>query len=297
MVSALASPAPTIDPDRIREGVLALEGTVITDLTLPLPGDLKDISKAAALVSGVVEDRVPELLNRVRSTTWDEDGELHAYEFRKFPIGFPDVLLVERANPENVVFEIEAKSWYALSTDVLTARFLTAANVIKPGTLVVIVAWMLDGVVSGSPQLLRIHVDDALRLAHVRDEKWTAIEPGESHRVVSPENPPGTPRSALRTQAVGELLRGDRWQADADNFGKLDRLYDDEIRTFASTVSDITAAGKALAEWRAFIRSGAPAGELDVTARAVASALRGAADLAAELADDVELPPRRRRRG
>src|SRR5437773_2675760 len=93
---------------KVREAILALEGTVIDDFKLPLPGDLKDISKAAALVSGVVEDRIPALLNSVRDRTWDEDGSLHAFEFRRFPIGFPDTLLVERAHPENILFELEA---------------------------------------------------------------------------------------------------------------------------------------------------------------------------------------------
>lgn len=82
---------------------------MIEDLQLPLPGDLRDIAKAAPLVSGVVEDRIPQLLNSVRERTWDEDGALHAYEFRRFTIGFPDILLVERANPDNVLFQMEAK--------------------------------------------------------------------------------------------------------------------------------------------------------------------------------------------
>jgi hypothetical protein len=56
-------PEPTISAAKVREAVVALEGTVIEDLTIPLPGDLRDIAKAASLVSGVVEDRIPELLN------------------------------------------------------------------------------------------------------------------------------------------------------------------------------------------------------------------------------------------
>ena len=144
-------PAPS--PDKIREALLALEGTVVGDIKLPLPGDLKEISKAASLVSGIIEDRIPSMLNQVRERTWDEDGELHAYEFRRFTIGFPDILLVERANAENVLFELEAKSWYVLSGDALTARFDTSVTAMREGTLVAVVAWMLDGVVSGSPKL------------------------------------------------------------------------------------------------------------------------------------------------
>ena len=250
----MTAATPKIDPQRVREAVLALEGTVISDLSLPLPGHLRDVSKAAALVSGIIEDRVPELLNRVRATTWDEDGALHAYEFRKFPIGFPDVLLVERANPDNVLFELEAKSWYILSTDPLTSRFETSPDVIRAGTLIVVVAWMLDGVVSGSPVLLRIHVDDAERLASARDQKWEGIGPA-THRVVQPKNPPGTPRSLIQTQARGEILRAGRWVKDADNYGKLERLYDPELQQFRDGVWSLVAAGKTLREWRTFIRA------------------------------------------
>ena len=109
---------------------------MIEDLKLPLPGDLKDISKASALVSGVIEDRIPALLNSVRNQTWDEDAALQAFEFRRDTIGFPDILLVERTDPTNVIFEIEAKSWYILSRDALTARFETSPEIMRTGKLV-----------------------------------------------------------------------------------------------------------------------------------------------------------------
>lgn len=231
-----------------------MEGSVLDDFKLPLPGDLKDIAKAGALVSGIIEDRIPELLNRVRDRTWDEDGSLQAYEFRRSTIGFPDIELVHRATPSEVLFEIEAKSWYILSGDLITARFLTAANAMHPGTVVAIVVWMLDGVVSGSPKLLRIFSDDAHRLAAVRDQKWKLLEPVGSHRVVQPENAPGTPRSLTRIQARGEIVQGGEWKKDADNFGKLDRLYDPELRAFQEDVLGLQAAGKSLSQWRGFIK-------------------------------------------
>lgn len=247
-----ADDAVTISPEAVREAVLALEGSVISDLTLPLPGDLKDISKAAALISGIVEDRIPEMLNRVRSTTWDEDGSLGAYEFRRFTIGFPDILLVERARPDNVLFEIEAKSWYILSRDALTARFLTSPDVINDGTLVIIVGWMLDGVVSGSPVLLRIHVADAAELARQRDDQWEAV--GADHRVLQPINDPSTPRNLIRTQVDGEIQGKDgKWRKNSDNFGKLDRIPNDDLRTFRNTTLTVPAAGKQLSEWRRFV--------------------------------------------
>ena len=257
--SGSRSPAPPL-ADRVREALLVLEGTVIEDFKLPLPGDLKDIAKAAALVSGIVEDRVPALLNSVRDRTWDEDGGLHAFEFRRFTIGFPDILLVERADPTNILFELEAKSWYILAADPLTARFETSPNVMRDGTLIAIVGWMLDGVVAGSPKLLRIHSDDAKRLASVRDAAWAAID--ANHRVVQPENAPGTPRNLVQTLARGEINRDGRWAKDADNYGKLDRLYDEDIRRFRDDVWSLQAAGKTLKEWRSFVsRPAVPAAE------------------------------------
>lgn len=245
---------PTISADLVRVALLALEGSTIDDFRLPLPGNIKDISKAAALVSGVVEDRIPALLNQVRDRTWDEDGLFHAYEFRRFTIGFPDILLIERANPANVLFELEAKSWYILSGDPLTARFETSGQVVREGTLVAVVAWLLDGIVSGSPKLLRIHIDDAKRLAAVRDAAWTSIG-STTHRVVEPENQPETARNLIRTQVRGELLSSGSWRKDSDNFGKLDRLYDEDLQRFRDDVWSLTAGGKTLGQWRSFGRT------------------------------------------
>jgi hypothetical protein len=242
---------PTISADKVREALLALEGSVIEDFQLPLPGDLKDIAKAAALVSGIVEDRIPALLNSVRDRTWDEDGHLHAYEFRRFTIGFPDILLVERANPSSILFEMEAKSWYILSGDPLTARFETSPDVMRDGTIIAIAAWVLDGVVSGSPKLLRIYSDDAKRLATVRDRRWESTD--ENHRIIQPRNEPGTARNLIKTQTRGEIFSNGRWAKDAENFGKLDRLYDAELTRFRDDVWSLYAAGKSLKEWQTFI--------------------------------------------
>lgn len=270
-------PAPPT-PAQIRGALLALEGTVIEDFRLPLPGDLKDISKASALVSGIVEDRIPDLLNRVRERTWDESGALHEYEFRRFTIGFPDILLVERANTDNVLFEVEAKSWYVLSGDPLTARFETSPTVMRDGTVVAVVAWLLDGVVSGSPKLLRVYSDDAKRLAQARDDAWNGID--DNHRVVHPENVAGTARNLIKTQARGEIKRGGRWEKDADNYGKLDRLYDPELTRWRDDVLSLRAANKTLKDWRTFI-SAAPAG----ARRGSTAATSAAADATGLVAD------------
>lgn len=69
-----------------------------------------------------------------------------------------------------------------------------------------------------------------------------------------PENALGTPRNLAQTVARGEILRHSRWERDSDNYGKLDRLYDEQIRSFRNTVWSLTAAGKSLREWHDFVR-------------------------------------------
>ncbi|MCK0441284.1 hypothetical protein MUG78_17940 [Gordonia alkaliphila] len=104
-----------------------------------------------------------------------------------------------------MLFEIEAKTWYVLSKDPLTARFYTSRHMINEGTLVMVVGWALDGVVSGSPVLMRVHATDARELAVERDAQWVGIN-AASHRVVEPTNTPGTPRNKIRNQVVGEIM-------------------------------------------------------------------------------------------
>lgn len=242
---------PQIDAEVIERAILALEGTVLEDFQFPLPGDLRSLVKASDLVSDTIEDRLPELLNSVRDRTWDANHKFDDYEFRKAISGFPDCLLVERANPDNVIFEIEAKSWYILSRDTITARFLTDPSVITPGTLVVIAGWVLDGVVAGSPKLLRIHIADARELADARDTAW---ESQAHRRVVPPENPPGTPRNLRKTQVEGQQKTGSAdWRKDSDNFGKLHRIKHPPLKAFIEHVFELQAAGKTFKAWHNFI--------------------------------------------
>lgn len=238
----------------VTEALLALEGTTIEDLQLPLPGDLRDLSKAAAMVSGVVEDRIPAMLNQVRAQTWDKDGHYVSFEFRRSTIGFPDILLVQRSDPSVVIFEIEAKSWYLLSRDALTARFYTSSQAINYGTLVAVVAWMLDGVVSGSPVLLRIHAADAKALAEGRDAEWIKSNP-ETHRVVEPDNTTVTTSNLVKNQVRGEYYSNGRWAKDSDNFGKLERIHDPGLQTFRDSVLSDVAAGIPLRDWRTFMHA------------------------------------------
>jgi hypothetical protein len=214
-----------------------------------------DIYQASSLVGGILESRIPDMLNGARDHTWDSDHSLSEFEFRRFEIGFPDVELVKRSDPSNVIFQIEAKSWYALSSDTLSARFKTSQSVLREGTLLVIVAWMLDGVVSGSPKFMRVFADDAIRLANARDAAWN--DGRNDHRVDHPVVDPSRTLNLQQTSAIAMQMNshGD-WVPESQNFGKIDRFHDPAVNDFTSSVLEIRAAGRSLKEWKAFIKRG-----------------------------------------
>ena len=61
-------------------------------------------------------------------------------------------------------------------------------------------------------------------------------------------------RPDLETQARGEMFRDGQWAKDSDNYGKLDRLYDEGLRQFRDNTWSLDEAGKTLKEWQAFIK-------------------------------------------
>ena len=54
----------------------------------------------------------------------------------------------------------------------------------------------------------------------------------------------------------GEICHNGRWEKDADNFGKLDRFYDDGLRQFRDDVWSLVEAGKTLKDWKTFVTKG-----------------------------------------
>ena len=65
-------------------------------------------------------------------------------------------------------------------------------------------------------------------------------------------------RNLLVTQVRAEQQASDgRWVAESQNFGKLDRLYDPEIKAFKDAVWDDPVAAKPLRAWRRFVAGSA----------------------------------------
>ncbi len=160
--------------DSVSIAVLALQGSVLSDFHIPTPGNLLDISKISELVSNTIEARVPEWLN-ARRQAWDEFEQFAGYEFIKAKAGYPDVRLTNRSDPSDVKFRIEVKTWYVLSRDPLTARFKTHPSYLLADDMLVVAAWTLDGIVNGSPKLVRLYIDRALPIATKRDEVGTPL--------------------------------------------------------------------------------------------------------------------------
>lgn len=235
--------------ERVSLAVLALQGSVLSDFHIPTPGNLLDISKISELVSNTIEARIPEWLNE-RRPIWDEPDEFAGYEFVKAKAGYPDVRLTNRSNPNDVKFRIEVKTWYVLSRDRMTARFKTHESYLLDDDMLVVAAWTLNGIVNGSPKLIRLYIDKALPIATQRDLRWGQAE---NHKVEAPNNPVGTPPNLVQTASIPYTKRQGQWVAEAKNFGKLDRLGWDGLRVFSTGVLGLEVAGRTLNAWRKFI--------------------------------------------
>ena len=256
----IATPTPPSLFDSVTLAVLALQGYVLSDFHIPTPGNLLDISKISELVSNTIEARIPEWLN-ARRQIWDDQEKFAGYEFTKAKAGYPDVRLTNRTDSTDVKFRIEVKSWYVLSRDALTARFRTHPSYLLDDDMLVVAAWTLDGIVNGSPKLIRLFIDRALPIAMKRDQAWST---SGNRKVEAPSNPPGTAPNLIQTSSVAYTLRNNAWVAEAKNFGKLDRLGWDPLRKFSETVLSLEVAGRSLDAWRQFItRTPAPSANED----------------------------------
>lgn len=140
--------------DSVSLAVLALQGYTLSDFHIPTPGNLLDISKISELVSNTIEARIPEWLNS-RRQIWDEKEDYAGYEFVKAKAGYTDVRLTNRLDACDVKFRIEVKTWYVLSRDRMTARFKTHPTYLWADDMLVVAAWTLDGIMNGSPKLIR----------------------------------------------------------------------------------------------------------------------------------------------
>lgn len=231
----------------------------------------RNISKLSPLVGNIMEDRI------VRSLAAKETD--HNLEWRRQDPYFPDAALFG-ADGDAKGAGFEVKAWYALSTE-LTGRFRESVNLlIGKDIRLLVVAWVMDHVIFGSPQVLGVLSVDAESVARQRDlhyhkpPHYLIVEPEDTtKRTVNLQqsnvngyllqgSPSSSARGILRSSPgrraephtpeaqtlATELQNIDRYRLDT-NFAKIDRVDQPEIEDFKATILATEHREKTITQW------------------------------------------------
>ncbi len=111
-----------------------------------------DLFSLNTLLGATIEEEVVRCLNHNR-ILWD-DGNFGDYTFKRSSESFPDVRLVNRHDPEDIIFGIELKSWFLFSKEgEPSMRFQPHPDACAPLDLLCVIPWYLDNAVCGKPRL------------------------------------------------------------------------------------------------------------------------------------------------
>lgn len=123
-------------------------------------------------MGAAIEERVVDTLNSMRPV-WDPEGQYDLYSFVRQAQTFPDVLLRNPADPDDILLGIELKGWYVLAKEGEPSfRFVASPNVCAPADLFAVYPWHLSEVISGVPRLLPPFLDHAKYVAERRNFHW-----------------------------------------------------------------------------------------------------------------------------
>lgn len=228
---------------RVREAVMSLPVQFRTETHISgiLATDLYTLS---GVLGAAIEEQVVRTLNLARHT-WDPEGRYTSFQFVRQAQTFPDVLLRQIAGDE-IILGIELKGWYLLAKETEPSlRFRVTESACAPQDLLVVVPWVLDNVISGSPTLFEPFVESAKQAAASRNYYWRHVRKTELNREIDvPEGIQPYPRKSDQID--------DKPRADDSNFGRLARTrIMDEYR---QKLDHVQLCGISSKYWRDFLK-------------------------------------------
>lgn len=229
-------------PERFTSA-LRIEGVPATDL----------FTMNSAL-GAAIETSVVESLNDLREM-WDPDHQYADYYFVRQAQQFPDVLLTT-TNPQpkhqTVLMGIELKGWFLLSKEGEPSfRYKVSANCCSDADLLVVIPWLFNNVVSGTPRLMAPIISEAKFAALQRNYHWEWERGNPSGQ--PPESRKVTPASYIGFYPPKSARSSDIPVDDSGgNFGRVARcgVMDDEVR--ARLAAEIL--GISVDAWRRFLQ-------------------------------------------
>ena len=227
-----------------------------------------DLHTLNTVLGATIEEQVVRTLNLTRNI-WDPDGRYALYHFVRQAQTFPDVLLRRTAGDE-IVLGIELKGWYLLAKEAEPSlRFQVTEDACAPQDLLVVVPWVLDNVISGSPILFEPFVESARFAAAHRNHHWQYVR--QTRLDTGIKEPAGIQPYPRKSDSILDRPRSD----GGGNFGRLARTG--MMDTYMRKLADVQLCGINSVYWRDFLRT-FQEGTTDQQARAALDRLRRKVD-------------------
>lgn len=228
---------------RVRDAIADLPTHFVS--TTQISGILATDLHTLTVFGATVEDQVVNTLNRIRNV-WDPNREYGAYHFISQAQTFPGVLLRNSTNSGDIVLGIELKGWYLLAKEgEPNFRYQSTATACGERDLLVVVPWVLEHVVNGSPIVFNPFIESARYAAEYRNYHWTSVR--RTQQSVGITLPSNINSYRSKPDQILDKPASDR----GGGFGRLARtgLMDDYIRD----AGHLSLCGIEARHWRDFL--------------------------------------------
>lgn len=205
-----------------------------------------DLHTLNTVLGATIEEQVVSALNLLR-TTWDPDDLYALYGFVRQAQTFPDVLL-RRASDGHIILGIELKGWYLLTKEnEPSLRFVVTPDACAVQDLIVVVPWVLNNVISGSPILYEPFIESAKYAASYRNYHWQHLRQTTLDRGITIAA--GIRPYPLKSDRISDVPRSDRGK----NFGRLARTG--MMDAYRDGLGDVPLCGIKTKCWRQFLKT------------------------------------------
>jgi hypothetical protein len=206
-----------------------------------------DLHTLSTVLGATIEEQAVRTLNLIR-TVWDPEGHYALYSFIRHPQTFPDVRFQKTTGTDPPLMGIEMKGWYLLAKEGEPSfRFRITPAACAKQDLIVIVPWVLDNVISGSPILYEPFIESARYAAEYRNYHWQHLRETDEDKTI--RIPAGVQPYSEKRVAILDTPHSDK----GGNFGRLARTG--ILDAYREKLDAIPLCGIKTVFWREFFRA------------------------------------------
>ena len=230
---------------RVREAIAAMPIHFRTETRI-FGISATDLHTLNSVLGATIEEQAVTTLNAMRAV-WDPQGAYALYTFVRQSQTFPDVLL-KCASTGEILMGIELKGWYLLAKEKEPSfRYKVTAAVCNPQDLIVVVPWVLDQVIGGSPITFTPYVASARYAAEYRTYYWRHGRKATKSEDRTIKFSPVTSHYPTSSEKILDVP-----VTDSGNFGRFARtgLMD----TYIQQVDQRPLCGISVHNWRRFFK-------------------------------------------